>query len=116
VKLKISRDGKDKVVEAALSKLDEKPDEILAGVNVTPLTGEARRRLNIPARLNGLLVTSVDNDSDYAERLAPDVLILQIDREDVTDLDSARKALTPGRHMLFVYFRGALRVVSVEVK
>jgi serine protease Do/serine protease DegQ len=116
VKLKVSRDGKDRLIEASLGKLDEKPDEILSGVEVTPLTPDARRRLNIPARLNGLLITEVDNDSDYADRLAPDVLILQIDREDVTDLESARKALKPGRHMLFVYYRGALRVVGVEVK
>ncbi|HTO05391.1 MAG TPA: protease Do, partial [Opitutus sp.] len=102
--------------EAMLGKLDERPDELLAGVEVTPLTPEARRRLNIPSRLDGLLVTAVDEGSDYADRLAPDVLILQIDREDVTDLESAREALTPGRHMLFVYFRGALRVVGVEVK
>jgi serine protease Do/serine protease DegQ len=116
VKLKISRDGKDRLIEAALGKLDEKPDELLSGIEVTPLTQEARRRLNIPARLNGLLVTTVAEDSEYADRLVPDVLILQIDREDVVDLESARKALTPGRHMLFVYFRGALRVVGVEVK
>ena len=116
VKLRISRDGKTRVVEAMLGKLDERPDELLAGVEVTPLTPDARRRLNIPSRLDGLLVTAVDEDSDYADRLAPDVLILQIDREDVTDLESAREALTPGRHMLFVYFRGALRVVGVEVE
>ena len=116
VKLKLLRDGKDRQVDVALGKLDEKPDELLAGVSVSPLNQEARRRLNIPARLNGLLVTAVDENSDYADRLATDVLILQIDREDVSDLDSARKALTPGRHMLFVYFRGALRVVGIEVK
>ncbi|MEO6005941.1 MAG: Do family serine endopeptidase [Opitutus sp.] len=116
VKLKVSRDGKDRIVEASLSKLDEKPNEILGGVEVTPLNPEARRRLNIPARLNGLLVTGVDENSDYADRLAQDVLILQIDRQDVTDLDAARKSLTPGRHMLFVYYRGALRVVGIEVK
>jgi len=62
------------------------------------------------------LVTTVDDDSPFADRLAPDVLILQIDRENISDLESARKALTPGRHMLFVYFRGALRVVGIEVK
>jgi len=116
VKLKVSRDGKERTVEAALGKLDEKPNELLGGVEVTPLNPEARRRLNIPARLNGLLVTNVDENSDYADRLAQDVLILQIDRQDVSDLDAARKALTTGRHMLFVYYRGALRVVGVEVK
>ena len=116
VKLKISRDAKEQVVKAALGKLDEKPDELLAGVEVTPLSQDVRRRLNIPTRLNGLLVTAVDENSEYADRLVPDVLILQIDRENVSDVETARKALTPGRHMLFVYFRGALRVVGVEVK
>lgn len=116
VTLNVSRDGKDRIVEAALGKLDEKPNELLAGVEVTPLNLEARRRLNIPGRLDGLLVTAVDENSEYADRLAPDVLIVQIDRVEVTDVESARKALTPGRHMLIIYFRGAPRIVGVEVK
>lgn len=116
VKLKISRGGKDRVTEVALGRLDEKPNELLAGVEVDNLSAEARRRLGVPARLDGLLVTRVDEDSPYADRLAPDLLILQIDREDVLDIESARKTLTAGRHMLFVYYRGSLRVVSVTVK
>jgi serine protease Do/serine protease DegQ len=116
VKLKISRDGKDRVIEVTLGKLDENPDELLTGVDVTPLTPEARRRLNIPTRLDGLLVTAVAEDSPYVERLVPDVLIVQIDREDASDLEAARRALTPGRHMLFVYYRGAQRIVGVTVK
>ncbi len=116
VKLKISRDGKDRTIETALGKLDEKPNELLSGVEVTPLNQEARKRLGVPARLNGLLVTSVNEDSEYADRFAPDVLILQIDREDVSDLETARKALTPGRHMLIVYYHGASRIVGVHVK
>lgn len=116
VKLKISRDGKERSLDVTLGKLDEKPDELLAGVNATALTPEARRRLGIPARFNGLLVTEVGEDSPYADRLAPDVLILQIDRMDVTDLESARRALTPGRHLLIIYYRGAARVLGVNVE
>lgn len=116
VKVKISRDLKDREIEIALGKLDEKPNELLTGVEVAPLSPEARRRLNVPARLNGVLITGVAEDSPYAERLTADILILQIDREDVVDVEGARRALTPGRHMLFVYFRGALRVVGLEIK
>jgi serine protease Do/serine protease DegQ len=116
VKLKISRDGKEQSLDVTLGRLDEKPDELLAGVDVSVLTPEARRRLGIPGRFNGLLVTEVAEDSPYADRLAPDVLILQIDRMDVTDLDSARRALTPGRHLLIVYYRGAARVLGVNVE
>jgi len=116
VKLRITRGKKEQVIEVVLGKLDEKPDELLEGVNVKPLTPELRDRLGVPARIDGLVITSVDETSPYAERLVPNALIIQIDREDVTDLDAARRVLTPGRHMLFVFYRGTLRVVSVVVR
>jgi serine protease Do/serine protease DegQ len=117
VKVKVARDGKDRVFDITLGKLDERsPNELLPGVEVTMLSGEARHRLNIPSRINGLLITSVAEDSEYADRLAPDLLIFQIDRQDVTDLESARRALTPGRHLMIVYYRGVGRAISLEVK
>jgi serine protease Do/serine protease DegQ len=115
IKLSISRDGKPLSIEASLAKNDERPDELIAGVNVTPLTPEAHRRHGIPARFNGLMITSVADDSPYREQLIPDVLIVQIDREDATTLASAKAALTPGRHMLYVFYHGSLRVVRIDV-
>ena len=87
----------------------------LPGVNVAPLTGEIRRRFGIPARFNGLVVTAVAEDSPYREQLIPNILIVQIDREDATDLATAKAALTPGRHMLYVFYRGGLRVVRIDI-
>jgi Do/DeqQ family serine protease len=115
VKLSVSRNGKPLTVEAALEKFDEKPNELIPGVDVSPLTGETRRRLAIPSRFNGLLVTAVAEDSPYREQLIPNILIVQIDREDVTDLVSAKAALTPGRHMMYVFYRGSLRVIRIEI-
>lgn len=102
-------------VEVNLTKFDEKPDELISGVNVMPLTEELRARLRIPIRFDGLLIKSVDKDSPYVDTLVPNVLIVQIDREDVTDLGTAKAALTPGRHMMYVYYRGALRVVRIDI-
>ena len=115
VKLSVSRDGKPLTLEASLDKFDEKPDELIPGVNATVLTTELRRRLGVPSRFDGLVITSVDEKSPYHEQLVPNLLIVQIDREDVTDLNSAKAALTPGRHMMYVYFRGALRVLRIEI-
>ena len=115
VKLSVSRSGKPLTIEATLAKLDEKPNELIPGVDVIVLTNEARRRLGIPARFNGLLVTAVDETSPYRDQLLPNILIMQIDREDVTDLASAKAALTPGRHMLYVFYRGAPRVARIEI-
>jgi serine protease Do/serine protease DegQ len=116
VRLGVSRGGKALTFEVLLTKLDEKPDELIPGVDVTPLTDETRLRFRIPARFDGLMVRAVDKDSPYADVLVPDVLIVQIDRDDVTDLPTAKAKLTPGRHLLYVYYRGALRVVRIDIK
>ncbi len=115
VKLSVSRGGKPLTLEAALEKFDEKPNELLPGVDVAPVTPEVRRRLGIPSRFSGLVVTAVADDSPYRDQLIANLLIVQIDREDVTDLASAKAALTPGRHMMYGYYRGALRVIRIEI-
>ncbi len=116
VTLTISRDGKERVLDVTLGKLDERPNELLDGVDAAPLSPESRRRLGIPARYDGLIITKVDDRSPYAGRLVPDLLILQIDREDVKTVAEARQLLTRGRHMLFVYYRGVGRIVTVNVQ
>ena len=61
-------------------------------------------------------MSAVDENSPYADRLQPGVVIMQIDQEDVSDLEAARKALTPGRHLLYVFYRGGVRRVAIDVK
>lgn len=117
VKLKIFRKGKEQTVEATLGKLDERPDQILVGVDATPLsaaTDEQRRRIRQLA--DGLYITKVDEGSLYADRLAEGMVILQIDGEEVTDIITARTMLSPGRHSLLVFYRGAPRRIPLDVK
>jgi serine protease Do/serine protease DegQ len=114
--LKIARNAKVQTLEVTLGKADENPNELVKGVQVTPLTPELRGKLRIPDRLDGLVVIDVADDSPYADRLVPNLLITQIDRQEVGDLESARAALKEGRHMLIVYYRGALRFVSIDVR
>ena len=116
VKLTVYRDGKLMTIEATLDKNDERPDELVAGVSVTPLTDELRAQLRIPARIDGLLVKTVDKDSPYADVLGTEFVIVQIDREYVSTLQAAKAALGPGRHLLYVYYRGAIRVARIDVK
>ena len=116
VKLTVSRDGQRLTLEATLAKKEDHPNELLPGVDAVPLTDELRARLRIPARYDGLMVTNVDQESPYADVLAPEFLIVQIDREFVSDLAAARESLREGRHLLYVYYRGSLRVARIEVK
>lgn len=112
---KILRNGKELSLKARLDRLadDNIINEILPGVEATRLTDELRQRLNFSNQLDGLIITNVDAKSPHANVLAPNMIILEINRLPVTDLDSARQLLQPGRNLLFVYNRGYLRYLVV---
>lgn len=114
--LRIARDGETLTLEVTLGKVTENPNELLAGVDVSPLTPELRRRLGLgDPRVNGLAVTEVSEESPYRDRLLPGMVILEINRAPVTDLRSARDLLAPGRNLLAVFERGTVRFVVVTV-
>jgi serine protease Do/serine protease DegQ len=118
VVLNIMRDGKRRTIDVTLSTLAERPNEFLAGVEATKLTDELRRRLNIAdPRVNGLVITNVAENSPYADRLAPNLVIIEINRSAVTDVASAKQLLRPGeRNLLLIYFRGGYRWLPLVVK
>ena len=64
----------------------------LDGVKVTDLNPDARQQLNIPDNIKGALVTDVDADSNAAKAgLQEDDVIIEINRQPVTDADGAVK-------------------------
>jgi serine protease Do/serine protease DegQ len=115
-KIKLIRDGKERTVDVKLGKLSEKPNELLAGVNVTKLTDEVRKRGALDSRVSGLLITDIDENSPFADRLVAGMIIVEINRTPVPDLGAAQQALVQGRNLLLVNFRGAYRFVAVTVK
>lgn len=115
--LKIVRDGKPRTIEVTLGKVTEKPNELIAGIDVAPLTPEMRRRIGIrDARITGLVITEVAADSPYRGQLAPNMVILELNRAAVPDLRTAREKLTPGRNLLAVYDGRAIRYVVVALQ
>ncbi len=115
-KMKVVRDGKERVIDVKLDRFDDRPDELFAGVNVKPLTPEDRRRLQIDPRVTGLLITEVAADSAYREQLSPHAVIMEIGRQPVADLASARALIQPGRNLLALYFRGNVRYLVINVQ
>jgi serine protease Do/serine protease DegQ len=115
ITLTLMRDGKSTFLPVTLGVADEKPDELMAGVSASPLTDELRHKQNIDARVNGLLVTGVDEKSPYVERLAAGMVIVSINRNVVTNLAIARQLLIPGRNLLLVYYQGTLSYLSLQV-
>lgn len=116
--LKILRDGQEKAINVKLGKLsDAGRDELLTGVHVLPLSDQVRHALNLDGRVEeGLVISEVDPNSPYSDRLQPKMVIVEINRVPVADVDIARQLLEPGRNLLRVIVRGQARYVPVFVK
>jgi serine protease Do/serine protease DegQ len=115
IAIKIVRDGKEKNLKAKLGRLsnDTAPNKFIPGVEVMRLSGELRHHLGITDRIDGLVITDVEHNSPYFDRLIPDMVIMEINRRPVTDIDTARQLLQPGRNLLFIYNRGVYRYLVV---
>lgn len=113
VAIEISRDGKTIEKNVTLAKFAENPNELLDGVQVDKITDEIRTRLGIDPRINGLVVTEVKENSDYAENLPVGAIIVEINRIPIDDIAAAKAALHPGHNLLLVSFRGYQRYVVV---
>ncbi len=119
VTVKYLRDGKPQTAEVTLVKRpdDDGPvGEWLTGITVEPLTAEARKQLRIDDRVDGLVITGIDEKSPFAESFVEGAVIEQINRLPVTDLASAKKAMRDGRNIARVYYRGAFRYVIFYVR
>ncbi len=117
VELSLVRAGKPVSVEVKLGTQTENPDELFQGVSVAALTDDVRSKLGIDPRITGLLITDVAADSPYADRLAPNMVIVQINRGPVSDLATAKALLVqPGRNLLLIYNNGGLGYVAVTVR
>jgi Do/DeqQ family serine protease len=115
VDLQIMRDAKPRTISLTLGSLVDDLNELIKGVDATRLTADLRRKLDIDPAVDGLVITTVAKDSPFAERLEKDMVIVEIDRNPVTDLVAARALLRPGRHLLFVYDHGAQAFLAVVV-
>ncbi len=114
--LKVMRDGRELTLDVTLGKIVESPNELITGVDVIPLTPEARRRLGIrDQRIAGLLITGVAEDSPFRDQLAPNMIILELNRAPVPDLRVAREKLLTGRNLMAIYDGRSIRFVGVNV-
>ena len=74
--------GEPSVIKASANAPDK--SDVLNGVGVTDLSAQERREFNLPERVQGALITSVEDDSASAEAgLKPGDVILEINHQAV---------------------------------
>ncbi|WP_414662475.1 Do family serine endopeptidase [Horticoccus sp. 23ND18S-11] len=130
VSLEFLRDGK---TETAKAKLARRNDEILAkedseaatkdvgvlnGVGVGDITAQMRDQLQLPARMKGALITSVDPDSPSGKQgLREGDVILELDKKPVFDAASAVKLseeIKGPRVLVLVWRDGRSRFLAID--
>ncbi|MEF9437543.1 MAG: PDZ domain-containing protein [Candidatus Mariimomonas ferrooxydans] len=116
VEVEVIREGK---VESLKVKIGELPTETqtaaptvyenaMKGVSVQGLTPEIYRKLNLPEKIRGVVVSSIESDSPASARLARGDVILEINRKAISntdDYDAVVSRIKPDENILLLVFR-----------
>ncbi|MBF0344652.1 MAG: DegQ family serine endoprotease [Nitrospirae bacterium] len=127
----VIREGKELVLSV---KVGELPDEKMAasmpsmqdsetkmrGVSVQNLTPSLRERFNVPAKVSGVIVTGIDEDSQAASILRTGDIIGEINRKRVSNVNDYETAVTNIKKdddiLLLVYRSGAFIYATLSNK
>jgi serine protease Do/serine protease DegQ len=118
VTVQLLRDGKPRSIEVTLGKLEDDAvvGEFLPGVTIEPISAELRRQFRIDSRVEGVVVTAIDDNSPYQGVFPVGAVIEWINRVPVTDVATAKEALRDGRNLASVHYRGVYRLVPFQTR
>jgi serine protease Do len=115
VSMKTLRNGKELTVSitvgelpAATQKSSKSFDNMLNGVQVQDLTPDLRNRLNIPARVKGIVVTGVAGGSAADGVVAQGDVIMEINRKKIASISAYENAVAKiksGEDILLLIYR-----------
>ncbi len=130
VQVELLRDKQRKVVTATLTRRDEdalarddgapggKDEGVLNGVGVGDLTPEVRGQMQIPARIKGALITSIEPDSPAAKQgLREGDIIMELDRRPCTNAEEAVKLseeIKGPKVLVLIYRNGRTRYLAID--
>ncbi|MFA6960550.1 MAG: Do family serine endopeptidase [Opitutaceae bacterium] len=120
VNVTVFRDGKEKVIKVKLSSLDEHTNaayELIPGVTVNTIDEDLRTQYKLDKRVeSGVVITAINENSPYANILVPGLVIVEINRRPIADVQGAAAAMKPGLNALLVQYRGVLRYITINAR
>lgn len=122
VDVTLIRGGKTKALPVVLGSLNGAMGVVpgssspLEGVELRMLDRELKAEYSIPGGISGAVVIQVNPDSPYADKLQPQMVIIEVNERPVTDLDSISDALRgEAQNLLYVWAEGAKRFMSLQL-
>jgi len=127
VKIKLMRNGKPSSVDVRISEMTGETrtmsntfENQMKGVAVQDLTPSIRNNLDVPKRINGVIVTDVADDSPAEGILMKDDVIMEINKRqirDAKDFESVAGGINSGEVVLvLVYRKTATFYVTISAK
>ena len=115
VEIRYIRNGQPGLVKVAiaempreLQRLSMTEDTALRGISVENITAELRNALGIPKRINGVIVTDIEEDSPAEGILQKNDILLEIDRKRVNttkDYEAIVSEIGEGQTILILIYR-----------
>lgn len=127
VTIKIIRDGKPRTIKATISEqagpiqqAADAPDNLLKGVQVQNLTPELKKKMALPARVAGVVVADIINNSPAEGTLMKGDIIMQVNRTNIgnaKEYETVVAGIKAGQGiMIHIYRNGSAVYVTLSPK
>lgn len=124
VPLKIVREGKTETLKIRVT--EQKPEEaapavqnILSGINVQELTASLKKDLGIPERIQGVIITNVEEESPAADVLRKEDIIMEVNRVKIKSMKDYKSAVSKIKAdegaLLLIYRAGSVFYITLSV-
>lgn len=123
VRVKLIRQGETLELPVTLGSLDGSlpaslvpGEKVVMGARLRGLDAALREQLSVPEDITGVLVVEVDEDSPFANKLQPGMLILEVNGTDVKEADEVAPLLVADRsNRLYVWSEGRPRFIVLRL-
>jgi serine protease Do len=126
VDITVIRNGEEKTFSVTLGDADSQAvasatgstavnESLIEGVTLAPLDESLRTRYNIPKEVNGIVITAVGRDSFFARVLREGMVIREWNKTPVDSLEKASAVKTSGVNLLWIFFNGSTRFISLKL-
>ncbi|NOX21335.1 MAG: DegQ family serine endoprotease, partial [Nitrospirae bacterium] len=125
VLVKVIREGEEKILSVVLGEYPEKVssmrgeiDNVLKGVYVQNLTPELKEQFDIPEKVEGVIVTNIDEESPAYDALRRHDVIQEINRQEIKDLDDYKRVVSKIKKdesvLVLVYRAGGYLYITIN--
>lgn len=121
VKIDIIRDGKPLSVNTTIGELPSEQklsshQYVLAGIHVEEITPKIRNQLNIPKRINGVVVSSIEPGSPAEGKLKRGDVIMEVNNQKINSIKDFSKVSTQlkGKAIIWFYRNGVVSYITLD--